>query len=791
MTEFRQTLRRLATHPAFTLIVVLTLGLGIGVNTAIFSAVHRLILAPMPFQDGDRLAFVWRQAGSGGMMVTPDPDVAHAWLEADEAIDGVALWRSGNATLLETGDALRLGAWRITAGLPALLGVRPLLGRTFTEAEAREKEPVALISESLWRTRFGARRDIEGEALHLDDEVRTIIGVMPDRFGGFDGEDGDDEVWIPLAREDLPGMAGHVGALVRVREDASFEQAGEELDRLAGRVRPEADPSWRYRAVRPQEFLGDDTRSALLVLLGAVTLVLLIACANIAALLLVRLSGRRRDLAVRAALGARRLRLVGSLALELLVLAALGAGAGLLLASWTMDAIHALRPPQVEGLGALTLTPAVLLYAGVLALATTLLFGIGPALVLLRRDMGSPFRAAMGSGERVSESGHARAVLVVSQIALSVALLVGAGLLVRTVVNLRDADLGFQPTGLLRFQVQLPPERYAAEAIPAFVRQATEAVAALPGVTMATDATGTPPDLGVTFGTLHIEGAPEPEPGASSVLNGALVGPSYFRTLGARLAAGRELTEADIGQQVVVVDGHFANQHWPGESALGKRFRLAADAEWKTIVGVTGDLAVNGPGRASRGAVFFPATRAWEHQSFLVRADGGDPAALAGAIRAAISELDPALAVESLATIEERLAAAIATERFLMLLLAAFAALAVLLSALGLYGLIAFALARRTREIGIRLALGAAPGDVRDLLLRHGAALTAAGIGLGLVAALVGARVLEGLLHGVAPRDPLSFAAAALLIAATALLASWLPARKATRVDPMVTLKTE
>ena len=790
MTDLRQTFRRLAADPAFTLVVVLTLGLGIGVNTAIFSAVHRLILAPLPFEDGDRLAFVWREAQSG-MMVTPDTKVAHTWLDAREAIDGVALWRHGTATLMDGGEPERMEVSRITPGLPALLGVRPVLGRVPSRAEARERAPVALISEGLWRGRYGGRRDMAGQAIRLDDVVHTVIGVMPDRFGGFDGQDGNDQVWTPLAAGDVSGMPGSVGALVRVREGFTLDQASDEIHRLATGADEAAADEWRYRAVPPQAFLGNDTRSALYVLLGAVTVVLLIACANIAALLLVRIAGRRRDLAVRTALGAPRARLLRALAVELLVLAVLGGAAGVLMATWSIDAIHALRPPQVNGLASLQMGGVVLLYACGLALATALLFGLGPAIALLRRDMGSPFRTAMGSGDRVADGGKARAGLVVGQIALSVALLAGAALLVRTVASLRSADIGIRAESLLTLSVHLPTDRYQEEAIGHFVERTNEALRSIPGVAAATDAMGVPPGVGITHGQLWIEGAPEPDDDSHALYSATFAGPGYFHVLGARVTSGRDITAADIGQEVAVVDRRFAEAQWPGQSPIGKRFRLSRDGEWTTVIGVAADMAVHGPSRGQRGTIFWANRRSFERQNFVLRATAGDPAALAPAVRAALADVDPLLPIERIETVQEQLAATIATERFLMVLLSAFAGLAALLSALGLYGLIAFALARRTREIGIRLALGAAPGDVRDLLLRHGALLAGAGIALGLVGAWAGTRTVEGLLHGVAPRDPLSFAAAAVLIATTALLASWIPARKATRVDPVVTLKSE
>ena len=793
LADLRRAARTLLQRPGFFLVAVLTLALGIGANTAIFSAIYRLLLNPMPYPGGERFVTVQRAAADGGMMIAPRPALVDAWRARSRTVERMEMYHTRERTLDgEAGPEVVRGA-ELAHGLPAMLGLRPLVGRAPRPGDASPAaERAVWLAEGFWRRRYGARRTAVGETLRLDGQLYTIAGVMPSALGEVAAGAEAPGVWLPLVRD---SSVHFVDVVTRLRPGVTPEQARRELDHIAaGLVDPRPMPgTWVTRVMRPDEMLGDTTRDALLLLGAAVGVVLLIACGNVANLLLVRAAGRRREVALRVALGATRGRLVRQLAAESLVLAAAGGAAGVLIASWGVGLMRSLQPADLRLLDAVRVDPAVLAFAGGLSILTALVFGAVPAVAATRPDLTTALKtdaaAAVGGG-----GGRARAALVIAEIAMSVLLVVGAGLLMRSVASLQRRDVGFEPAGLLTVRLELPRSRYATEgARAAFYEQLLDAARALPGVRAAAVAFTIPPDGALMFGELAIDGRSLSPAERAAPLASNAVSPDYFRAMRIRLRAGRTFAPDGSDEHVVVVGEGFARRYWPGESALGKRLRTGRTGSWQTVVGVVSDVADQGfaPG-AGRPQLYRPADFSFPFgQRLVLRAGAGDPLALLPAVRQTVAALDPRIPVRDAATVSALMVGSIARTRFNTALLIAFAALAVVLSTVGLYGVVSHAVAQRTREIGIRVALGAEPAGVRGLVVRQGMRLTAAGVAVGLGAALALTGLMASLVHGVAPRDPATFAAAALLIGGAALLASYVPARRATRIDATTALRAE
>ena len=793
LADLRRAARALLQRPGFFLVAVLTLALGIGANTAIFSAVYRLLLNPMPYPGGERFVTVQRAAADGGMMIAPRPALADAWRARSRTVERMEMYHTRERTLDGDAGPEVVPGVELAPGLPAMLGLRPLVGRAPRSDDARPgTAPAVWLGEGFWRRRYGARRTALGETLRLDGQLYTIAGVMPSAMGEIVAGAETPGVWLPLA---VDSSVHFVNVVTRLRPGVTPEQARRELDHIAATVTdPRPMPGkWVTRVVRPDEMLGDGTRDALLLLLAAVGVVLLIACGNVANLLLVRAEGRRREVALRVALGATRGRLVRQLAAESLVLAAAGGAAGLLVASWGVGLMRSLQPADLRLLDAVRLDPEVLAFAGALSLLTALAFGAVPAVAATRPDLTTALKSDAAAAAR-GGGGGARAALVIAEIAMSVLLVVGAGLLVRSVASLQRRDVGFVPAGLLTVRLELPRARYTTDAArDAFYGQLLDAARALPGVRAAAVAFTIPPTGGMMFGELSIEGRTLSPAERTAPLASNMVSPDYFRAMGIRVRAGRTFAPDGSEENVVVVGEGFARRYWPGESALGKRLRTGRTGPWRTVVGVVGDVADQGfaPG-AARPQLYQPNDFTFPFgQRLVLRASAGDPLALLPAVKQAVAAIDPRVPVRDAATVSALMVGSIARTRFNTALLIAFAALALVLSAVGLYGVVSHAVAQRTREIGIRVALGAEPAGVLGLVVRQGMRLTAAGLALGLGAALALTGLMASLVHGVAPRDPATFAAAALLIGGAALLASYVPARRATRIDAATALRAE
>ncbi len=801
--DLRHGLRLLARIPGFTAVAVLTLALGIGANTAIFSVVHAVLLRPLSLPSPERLVMVWENDRLRGTRQerASAPDFQDFRAQAT-VFEALSAWQSTDATLTGAGEPERLVAARVSANYFTLLGVPPLLGRAFLpEEEKIGRHRVAVLGHGLWRRRFGADRDILGKTVTLEGESFTVVGVAPARAAlPLNAE----ELWAPLALQgsDLFRGVHRLRVYARLKPGIALEQAQIEMTAIMRRLEaayPDDNQGRGAVVVSLHDQLVRDARPVLLLLEAAVGIVLLIACVNVASLLLARASGRSREIAVRAALGAGRGRILRQALAENLVLAVLGLGLGLLLAAWTVDLVRTAGPRDVPRLDQVGLNGQVLGFAALVTLLAWAVFTVAPALRLGRTDLmpvlreGGPGALGPAGRERLRHG------LLIAEVALSTLLLIGAGLLIRSLARLAAVDPGFDPRNVVTLGLQLPPARYPMPRVwpilewpqvTAFQDRLLETVSALPGVRSAALAVGTP--ASATWTTrMTVVGRPEPPPGHQDEVYYRPVSEDYFRAAGLPVLKGRGFDARDDGRRplVVVINQSFAKRYFPDQDPLGQRVKLYGVA--REVVGVAGDEKFLGLASEAPPAAYLPFRQGLlDSLSLIVRA-AGDALALAPSLHKVIWSLDPNLAVFDVVTLEQALAESLAQRRFTMRLLGAFAALALLLAVVGIYGVVSSTVGRRTHEIGLRMALGAARRDVLRLVVRHVLLLTVAGVGLGLAAALALSRLLAGLLFGVGPRDPVTFLAAALILTGVALAAGFLPARRATRVDPMVALRYE
>jgi putative ABC transport system permease protein len=792
LQQSRQSVRDLARSPGFTFSAVITLAVGMAATTIIFSTVFHLLLRPLPFRDWQELRYVFVSQPGGSLMTGPEALVVEEAMRSAGSFDALEAWAATEHSLTGQGEPVMLKGAQISAGLPSLLGVSPLVGRTFTDAEVAEGEQLVLLSETLWRTRFGANRSVIGSRVRLGPDTWTVVGVMPHAFGRYETLGEPHEYWLPLR---VAEARFGISAIARVRSGIDPAVAAEELDAIAGGVgagTQRRGPGWSHSLRSPSEIgsRGINAQRALPRLFMAASLLLLIGCANVAGLLLIRMYARRRELAVRSALGAHHVRLVGELAVEQLLIGAAAGVVGILLAIWGIDLIRAVRPPALAVLDNVSVNLPVLAFAAVVVLATTLLFGLLPALAVMRHDLAGTLHNT--GGPRVTAGNRARSVLVTLQLALATMLLVGGFLLVRTLQQLERQDLGFNTGNLLVANVPLPPYRYDGAGREALVSDLVSRLRDLPDVQAVAVGQGAPPRMGLMFvQQLEIEASDVSTEGIQ-FLRGGGISPGWLATLGARMLEGREFTDAPADENASIVSRAFADRFWPGQSAVGGRFRLSPDQPWQTVVGVVGDLKMDGPGHAMGGELmaFWPVTWSYPGATLLVRTSG-DAMAAAPALRQIMAQLDAELPIRELASMRDRVAGTLAAQRFNMIMIGLFAAAAVLLCAIGLYGLVSYSYEQRVREVGIRLALGATAGTVRALFMSQALRLAAIGVAMGLAGALASARVMQALVHGISPRDPLAFLAAVAVITLVALAAAWLPAHRAAGTQPVEALRRE
>lgn len=802
LQDLRYAFRMLVKTPGFTIVAIIALALGIGANTAIFSAVNAILLRPLPYTNPDRIVMIWMD--NTRMKEKEDwhsyPNYVD-YRDQNQVFEEVAAFNDRAFNLMGTGDPERvIGAWS-TANFFSVMGVEPRFGRTFTaEEEEPGRDQVVVLGHGLWQRRFGSDPEIVGQPISINGNPRTVIGIMPPGFK-FPSERA--EVWVPLAfnaqRKQARG-AFSLKAIGRLKEGVTIEQARADMTTIATRLEQDyrdALEGFGVNLVPLHDQTVGKIRPALLVLLGAVGFVLLIACANVANLLLARAASREKELAIRTALGAGRRRIVRQLLTESVMLSLAGGVAGLIIAVWGLDILLALSPEDIPRLNQVNIDPRVLTFTLAVSLATGLIFGLAPALQASRPDLNESLKEG-GRGTTAGAHGRrVRSVLVVSEIALSLVLLVGAGLMIKSFMRLQDVDLGFNPDRLLTAQVQLSGSKYGeGQQRAAFFQQLIERIQASPGVQSVGAISSIFLSNTPNSGNFTIEGRP-PFPTSEQVEATAdSITPEYFQTMGTPIMAGRAFTDADgpDAPEVVIINETFARRFWPDEDPLGKRWKFGgpgSQGPWITIVGIVADSRRTGFDAQPRCEAFFPNAQGPSGALTVVVRTANDPLQLAPTLRANVHSIDPDLPVHNIKTMDELLGSMMSQRRLNMLLFGILAGVALVLAAVGIYGVIAYSVTERTHEIGIRIALGAPSTEILKLVMGQAMLLAAGGVVLGLLAAFALTRVMSRLLYGVSATDATTFVVIAVLLPSVGLLASYIPARRAMKVDPMVALRHE
>jgi putative ABC transport system permease protein len=800
--DLRLAMRRLVRSPGFSIVAVLTLALGIGANTTLFSVVHAVLLRPLPYPDPDRLVVLWQDHQGRGGEAEQDfnrPDFQEL-RERTRSIVQVAAVYPRDAALSHEGHAERVSMPIVSHEYFDLFGVQPALGRLFrSEDETRSGDEVVVLSHSLWQRRFGADPKLVGRSVVLDDEPYTVIGIAE---AGFRPPEGESDLWATYS-PDPTGASWRFYTLRvfgRLSGDAGLEEARAELDALSSHLAedyPGRNQGVSLRVESLRERVVGSTSTALWVLFGAAGLVLLLACANLANLLRSRAAVREREFAIRAALGAGRGRIVRQLLTESLVLAGLGGLLGIGVAYLGVHLISVLVPADMPRLDEVSINAPVLAFAVVLSVLTGIVFGLAPALRAASSDLRGGLRPGAAGNRNVAGDRRGDGLLVVSQVAIALMLLAGAGLLMGSFVRLLSVDPGFDPTNVLTVEFSAEGSRYRERSqVVAFYNQLEEQLAAVPGVQSVGSVTALPLADESSEVALQVEGRGDLPTEEQPRAHYRFASPGYFRTMGIALRAGRPFSGRDRldAPGVAVVNETLARRLWPGNDPIGMRF----SPEWYpdrsfTVVGVVADVRHHGLDESPLPEIYFPAEQLSGGAAFrtLVVRTASDPLRMAARVRDAVRDLDPGMPVDSISSMEGRLGDSVAMPRLYLLLFGLFAALAVGLAALGIYGVLSATVVRRTREIGIRMALGSKAGDVLRLVFWRSLALTGTGIILGIAGSLVLTRMMRSMLYEVTPTDPLTFGGVTIVLAAVALLASYIPARRATRVDPQIALRAE
>jgi putative ABC transport system permease protein len=792
--DLRYGVRMMFKHKGFTAVAAFTLMLGIGANTAIFSVVNAALLRPLPFPEPERI--VWLRESHPPTNV-PQSSVRFPvflnWRSQNQSFAQMAAYREDGFNVQAGDEPKRLNGARVTVDFFATLGAQPTMGRAFLPAEdAPGGERAVILSNALWRQSFGGDPQLVGRQLKVDGQAYTIVGVMSPGFS-FPGN--DTELWLPFALDSKSDRGGHnLRVLGRLKPGATLKQARADMETIAVRLDqayPDTNKGWRVFMQPLSETISGRVRQPLYLLLAAVLFVLLIGCANVANLLLSRNAARERELAIRAALGAGRWRIVRQLLTESLLLALLGGAGALLFAAWGVEALKTLGPRDIPRLNEAALDLPVLGFTLVVALLTGLIFGMAPAWQHSRLNMNTVLK----DGARMAGAGarRLRQLLAVFEIAFALLLLIGAGLMLKSFARLQEVAPGFDARGGLTMEINLAQAKYAQpEQRAAFLQQMLEGLKTLPGVEFA-GATHRLPLRGNSARGFQIEGRPAPD--QSIPVNWRSISPDYFHAMGAPIVAGRTFNEEEAWQKpdAVIINQALQRRYWPDENPLGKRIKFggAADSPWVTVVGVAADVKESGLNADTEAGLYLPYVMAPSTAMTLVLRTGPEPLSLAAAASAAIRRVDSEQAVSKISTLEQLLSETVAQPRFNTGLLGLFALLALLLAAVGIYGVMAYTVASRTQEIGLRMAMGAQARDVLMLMVGQGMRLVAFGLALGLLAALGLTRWLKTFLFGVEATDPLTYAVIAALLAAVALLACYIPARRAAKVDPLVALRHE
>jgi putative ABC transport system permease protein len=806
LKDIRYAFRMLRKEPGFTAIAIIALALGIGANTAIFSIVNAVLLRPLPYADPGQLVMVWMDYRVGG-----NKEDVHSFPSYVDYRDGnttfatMAGYTETSMNLTGTGEPERIFGASTTASFFDVMGVQPLLGRVISPEETTQgNHRVVVLSHGLWQRRFGGDRGIVGNDIQVNGENRTVIGVMPP---GFRFPEKTTDFWVPLAippEVQAQRAAYWLTIIGRLKPGVTVEQARPEMEAIAQRLEtqyPEANANTGVNLVSLRDQTVGRVRPALYVLLGAVLLVLLIACANVANLLLSRAAAREREFAIRSAVGAGRAQIVRQLLVESMVLGFLAAAVGTALAVFGLDALKALLPADMPRVDQINVDGRVLAFTLGVSFLTACAFGLVPALQASKPKLAETLKEAGGrGGSHGVRSRQVRRALVIAEVALAIMLLVGAGLLIKSFNRLQAVDLGFRTDRTLTMDLQLPSSKYAeAPARRAFHERLLERLQNVPGVEGAAATTSILLSNTPTSGLFNIEGRPAARAGERIEVTIDSVTPDYHRLMGTALLKGRAFAEQDgpDAPRVVIINDNFARRFFPGEDPIGKRMNYGDQPDetqnpWRTIVGVVADTRRNGFDREPRPESYIPlAQRPSGAVTYVIRTTSAEPTAIATAVRHAVRQIDPDQPISAMKTMEQLMQETTAQQRLNTILLGVFAALALLLAAVGIFGVMNYSVTQRTHEIGIRVALGAQKGDVLKLVVGQGMVLAFVGVVVGLFGAFALSRMLGSMLYGVSATDPLVFLGVALLLALVAIVACYIPAVRAARVHPTVALREE
>ncbi|MBA2502807.1 MAG: ABC transporter permease [Pyrinomonadaceae bacterium] len=800
--DIRFAVRMLLKNPGITAVVVLVLALGIGANTTIFSVVNAVLLRPLPYEDPDRLVRLSEDSPQVPEMSISYPNFLD-WREQNGVFSSIAAMQFRSLNLIGVNEPERLPGRAVSAQFFDVLGVKPALGRSFMAEEDRPgANRVCIVSDGLWKRRFGSDPSLVGKQLTLSDQSYTVIGVLPSsyRFGT------PTDIFVPigLRADEMMERGSHPGiyAIARLKPGVTVEQARSELINMAQRISQQYSMAGNSATLKPlREVFVEDVRTSLLILLGAVGFVLAIACANVANLLLARAAARGREIAIRAALGAGRMRIVRQLLTESVLLACLGGIIGLLLALWGIDVLRTASIDSLPTVAVIKLDTSVLIFTFLISILTGIIFGLAPALGASKTDLNETLKESGRGAGASPRRGLARNLLIITEVALSLVLLVGAGLLVKSFLRILDTDPGFNPDKLLTVQIARMAGKDEGRKVSDFFTELNQRLAALPGVEAVAHSNGLPL-LGASDTSFAIEGRPKPEPGKQPQTMFYVTSPDYLQAMGIRLIKGRFFNSQDTqgSPRVAVIDEAFARQQFPNEDPIGQRLAGNDNNPSTEIVGVVAHVKHFGLDATERiqPQLYLPFNQAPDsvlpsmggRMNLIIRT-AIDPLTLAAAVRREVQAVDRNQPVYNINTMEQTLAQSLATQRLSMTLLTFFAGVALLLAAIGIYGVLSYAVTQRTHEIGLRMALGAQRKDVLKLVVGQGMMLVVVGIIIGLVASFILMRLMASLLYGVSATDPVTFASVALLLAVVALLACYIPARRAMRVDPMIALRYE
>jgi putative ABC transport system permease protein len=815
LREFRYGVRILRAKPAFALVVVVTLALGIGANSAVFSIIDAVLLRPLPYSQPARLVVPWGQAPQLGFDQLPLSYLNYLDWKAQSSgvFSGFGVFAPHNMNLTATEEPELVPTTQVSVDLFSVLGVGPVIGRNFRPDEGQlGNDRVVILSHGFWQRRFGARPEMLGSKLTLDGQSYLVVGIMP---GGFTfppsftavgNRLSSSDLWVPLALDPAKEDRGHhhLFPIARLKPGVSLAQAQAEITTIAKRLErqyPDSNNRFGAKVVPLTQQVQGEVRLPLLILLGSVSFVLLIACANVANLMLTRALSREREFAVRSALGANRVQMIGHLVGESLPLALLGGGLGLLLAQVGIKLLIAFSPGDIPRIEEAAIDGRVLTFTLAVSLLTGVLFSLLPAMRMSRTDLVSSLKEGLRSSSNL-RSGRVRQALGIAEVALALMLVVGSGLMLKSLVRLLHVDPGFNPQRVLAVELTLPRTKYPTEVqAKALYQRAIERIRALPGVQSAGGVSYLPLAGADASTGFFVQGKPA-QPGETRQLHYRAVIPGYFRTLGIPLVAGRDFTDADQSQtpQVVIINESLASRYWPNESPLGKRLAIDFEvdnhdgnlaAAWRQVVGVVKDVKHAGLDSGAKPESFSPYVQMPTAEMTLVLRAAADPRQQIGPVRQVIHEIDPDLPVGRIAPMEEMLSGSVSRPRFQVLLLSLFAGLAMVLAAVGIYGVMSHLVAQRRHEIGVRMALGARRGHVVTAVAHQAVWLVAVGVGLGLGGSLVLSKVLHGLLFEVSTTDAPTLVAAPVLVVLVAVVACFVPTYKALRVDPTVALREE